>query len=675
MPDVERPLAPEAHAERVGPVAVERSAARGEAGHVEASAEIEAGHRRAEPVEAHRLRAGQREDAEFAGFEGQRRDVDAHALRLVRVAARAGGHGQEVVPPAGRRGLGTRREVELPVVPMPEGQAHRRVAAVHGVQPQRDVVGIMQDSDRREHQPQFAAGVLQAQHELLPRDVGEDPRLERPRRRRAAQGVGRPDVLRGVHPVVQVSVMGGAGVDESRQRHGVRKVRAGVERRRPARSVAEFAVQQMVGAQCLPERSAEPRGRSRPVRQAVDRCDEPVVRRPFLAAAQQRARVGEDGRGIGRSAAGLLIPRRVDVGRSAWSAAVFREPESVQGFLEQGRKVDLQSAPERVGQHAFRRDRGVGPESARGRFRRQGESARRGHGEIRQPPDARIERGAVMVGETRQQAQGDAAGPFDGQSTGSVLAGGARIAGVDPDLHAFVPDPVSIGPAGLVRQGDLRQGDASVRSAGRLRRGLDDRGHGVHGALRRGGTDQRDERRSGRRIVVLPRKPDGFGIIRRRIGGAHRLARIEGGSQRRRLGAGGPVVPSADQPGRRLQRGVVAPDAGPHRVAHAGPVAARLRVRDGEVGPRRGPLVRSGFLLQVGQRETDGGQSIEPRPRGKVMLRREPEFDGDEGGGGDHCQREHGHHRQRQHEAEAAARGGPRRGEGGAGGRHLGDYP
>ena len=469
--------------------------------------------------------------------------------------------------------------------------------------------------------------------------------------------------------------MGGAGVDESRQRHGVREVRAGVERRRPARPVAEFAVKQMVGAQGLPEGAAQPRARSRPVRQAVDRRDEPVVRHPRLAAAQQRAGVGEDGRGVRRASAGPLIPGRVDVGRGARAAAVFREPESVQGFLEQGRKIDLQPAPERVGQHAFRRDGGVGPEAAGGCFRREGDAARRGHGEIRQAPDPRVERGAVKVREARQQAQRDATGALDGQPAGFVPAGGARIAGVEPDFHAFVSDPVGVSSAGLVRQGDLRQGDASVRAAGRLRRGLEDRGHGVHRAFRRGGADERDERRRGRSIVGLPGQPDRFGIIRLRIGRAHRLARIEGRSERRRLGAGRPVVPAADQPGRRLQRGVVAPDARPHRVAHARPVAPGLRMRDGEVGPRRGPLVGPGFLLQVGQREPDGGQPVEPRPRGEVMLRREPGFDGDEGGGGDHRQREHGHHRQRQHEAEAAARGGPRGGEGGAGGRHLGDCP
>ena len=224
--------------------------------------------------------------------------------------------------------------------------------------------------------------------------------------------------------------------------------------------------------------------------------------------------------------------------------------------------------------------------------------------------------------ERRQSGQEFEAGAH-GAAQGGKVAEGVREADapvleqVDAGLHALVPDPVGVAPAGLfVRHRDGRQ----VDEAAGLVEGEGVAGDGGHG-LAVAGAAEADELHdlgvSGH-VVGLPRRPV--------IGGVVRLAR-QGGALR----SCRPVASAAHKPGGRLVGPVAAPDSGPHRIAQGGCGHAGL----GEVGPGGRPAVRTRFLLQLAHREPERGHRIEPRPRAQLMLHHQSGLDRDEGGDGD----------------------------------------
>ena len=86
----------------------------------------------------------------------------------------------------------------------------------------------MQYGDRGQDEAKFAPKVMQAHHQQLARDVRGHAGLGRSRRRGAADGVGRPDVLPGVHAIIQMAIVGRAGVNLACEVDRVRKVGARV---------------------------------------------------------------------------------------------------------------------------------------------------------------------------------------------------------------------------------------------------------------------------------------------------------------------------------------------------------------------------------------------------------------------------------------------------------------
>lgn len=112
---------------------------------------------------------------------------------------------------------------------------------------------------------------------------------------------------------------------------------------------------------------------------------------------------------------------------------------------------------------------------------------------------------------------------------------------------------------------------------------------------------------------------------------------------------------SADEPRRRLELLVAAPDAGPERIANRIPGPARLRGVGQDIRAGGHAPVGAGFLLQVREGEAERDGRIEFRPLEVLVLRREARLDGHERGHRDDREQHDRHHHERQHEAEAGA--------------------
>ena len=649
--DIERAGAADADRDGVGRQAGDAGTVRVGPGDGEAAEEVEAvGGDRREPGERQRTVAGRGEDPEFPRLEDRAvLDVGPETLAPVGRAVR---DPREVDHPPAPAALGRRAEVDGPVIPGAEGEAHRR--GVGGVrflaQAHRDIVGVVQYGDRREGEAQVAV-FHESPDEQLAGDVGRDGDLDRSRGLLAIEVVQHQVILPRVHPVVAMAVVGGATVAGGGEADGVGEMGAGAERRDGRGRPVEFLVKPVVITERVPGRSAGQFGGVVGVdRERVDRAE--PMGRAVVGDIDLFVAVGPP--------VGLLVGVE-EVGHAGQLVLIIRGPRQCAcgelaghpgrvGELEGEGKVDLQATEARVAVHPARPESGFRLQSLGDRRRGRLDEARAGRQreqrELLHGADARIdaarwhglEAAEDFHAGARHAAQGLLFGLF-GRRAGRRSQ--TRVGQVEARFDAFVADPVGIGPADAgVRQRDPRQGDASV--------GFAEAGAG--GKLRGGGAGIPHESHHVEALRVVGGVPR---EMRGRVVG-------DDAGKGDRLDAGGSVVPAADEPGGRLRGFVGTPHAGPQGVPDRRPIPALLHRVRADVRARRGPAIGPGFLLQVGERQAERDHRLQAGPAPGDGVGRELRFDFQERDERDDHDQHQRHDGQREHQREAAANRGAR---------------